>query len=106
MSHVSAGIKIGKSLAQKLNSCPGIKTILRVMSQEEEEHPQIGISFAEIKRRLQTDEPLTGEFRYLYISGIIVRVKGKYYKEQLWIIKPTLAWSIRNYLNQTGVYAA
>lgn len=105
MTEVSAGIRITRGLASKMASCPGVKTILRVMSQEDELHPQQGISLAAIRRQVPQDDTLRAAHKYLSTTGIIVRIKGKSSREPLWIIKPSLAYGIRNYLNSTGVYA-
>lgn len=106
MTTVTAGIKIPKVLATKINSCPGIKAILETMIIEEELHPRQGMTFTAIKQRVPSDEELRKAHQYLLKAGIIVRKKDPLCKEHIWIIKPELTWSIRNYLNQTGVYAA
>lgn len=105
MTATNTGIRIPRGLAAKINAVPCVKDILKVMSNDEELHPQQGLTFKDILEQLPEIDELRAAHYYLFKSGIIVRKKGTK-KETVWIIKPTLAWSIKNYVNQTGVYAA
>lgn len=105
MTATNTGIRIPRGLATKINAEPCVRDILEVLSNEEELHPQQGLSLKDILNLLPENDHLKAAHYYLFKSGIIVRKKGTK-KDNVWIIKPTLAWSIKNYINQTGVYAA